>query len=230
VDVRTGAKAKAVRAENGAVTIELDDGESVSGGEILVAIGRTARTSGIGLESLGIEVERWLGVDDQLRVDGSDWLYAIGDVNGRALFTHMGKYQGRIAADQILGKEVAATAGERALPRVTFTDPEVAAVGPTLAEAKEAGIDARAVDVETSATAGASFKGRNAPGTTRIIVDENRRVIVGATFIGAETADFLHAATVAVVGEVPLDELWHAVPAYPTRSEVWLKLMEEYGL
>jgi pyruvate/2-oxoglutarate dehydrogenase complex dihydrolipoamide dehydrogenase (E3) component len=230
VDVRTGAKAKAVRAENGAVTIELDDGESVSGGEILVAIGRTARTSGIGLESLGIEVERWLGVDDQLRVDGSDWLYAIGDVNGRALFTHMGKYQGRIAADQILGKEVAATAGERALPRVTFTDPEVAAVGPTLAEAKEAGVDARAVDVETSATAGASFKGRNAPGTTRIIVDENRRVIVGATFIGAETADFLHAATVAVVGEVPLDELWHAVPAYPTRSEVWLKLMEEYGL
>jgi pyruvate/2-oxoglutarate dehydrogenase complex dihydrolipoamide dehydrogenase (E3) component len=230
VDVRTGAKAKAVRPENGAVTIELDDGESVSGGEILVAIGRTARTSGIGLESLGIEVERWLGVDDQLRVDGSDWLYAIGDVNGRALFTHMGKYQGRIAADQILGKEVAATAGERALPRVTFTDPEVAAVGPTLAEAKEAGIDARAVDVETSATAGASFKGRNAPGTTRIIVDENRRVIVGATFIGAETADFLHAATVAVVGEVPLDELWHAVPAYPTRSEVWLKLMEEYGL
>jgi pyruvate/2-oxoglutarate dehydrogenase complex dihydrolipoamide dehydrogenase (E3) component len=230
VDVRTGAKARAVRAENGAVTIELDDGESVSGGEILVAIGRTARTSGIGLESLGIEVERWLGVDDQLRVDGSDWLYAIGDVNGRALFTHMGKYQGRIAADQILGKEVAATAGERALPRVTFTDPEVAAVGPTLAEAKEAGIDARAVDVETSATAGASFKGRNAPGTTRIIVDENRRVIVGATFIGAETADFLHAATVAVVGEVPLDELWHAVPAYPTRSEVWLKLMEEYGL
>jgi pyruvate/2-oxoglutarate dehydrogenase complex dihydrolipoamide dehydrogenase (E3) component len=210
--------------------VEFENGQSVSAEELLVAIGRTARTAGIGLESVGVEVGRWLEVDDQLRVDGSDWLYGVGDVTGRALFTHMGKYQARIAADNILGKEVAATAERRALPRVTFTDPEVAAVGPTLAAVQEAGINARAVDVETSATAGASFKGRNAPGTTRIVVDEDRRVIVGATFVGAETADFLHAATIAVVGEVPLEDLWHAVPAYPTRSEVWLKLMEEYGL
>jgi pyruvate/2-oxoglutarate dehydrogenase complex dihydrolipoamide dehydrogenase (E3) component len=230
VAVRAGTKASAVRAEDGAVTVEFENGQSVSAEELLVAIGRTARTAGIGLESVGVEVGRWLEVDDQLRVDGSDWLYGVGDVTGRALFTHMGKYQARIAADNILGKEVAATAERRALPRVTFTDPEVAAVGPTLAAVQEAGINARAVDVETSATAGASFKGRNAPGTTRIVVDEDRRVIVGATFVGAETADFLHAATIAVVGEVPLEDLWHAVPAYPTRSEVWLKLMEEYGL
>jgi dihydrolipoamide dehydrogenase len=230
VGVRTGTKANAVRAENGGVIVELEDGDTVRGDELLVAIGRTARTEGIGLETVGVEVDRWLEVDDQLRVNGSDWLYAIGDVNGRALLTHMGKYQARIAADRILGKDVAATAERRALPRVTFTDPEVAAVGRTLAAAQEAGINARAVDVETSATAGASFHGRNAPGTTRIVVDEDRRVIVGATFVGAETADFVHAATIAVVGEVPLEELWHAVPAYPTRSEVWLKLMEEYGL
>jgi dihydrolipoamide dehydrogenase len=230
VGVRTGTKANAVRAENGGVIVELEDGDTVRGDELLVAIGRTARTEGIGLETVGVEVDRWLEVDDQLRVNGSDWLYAIGDVNGRALLTHMGKYQARIAADRILGKDVAATAERRALPRVTFTDPEVAAVGRTLAAAQEAGINARPVDVETSATAGASFHGRNAPGTTRIVVDEDRRVIVGATFVGAETADFVHAATIAVVGEVPLEELWHAVPAYPTRSEVWLKLMEEYGL
>jgi pyruvate/2-oxoglutarate dehydrogenase complex dihydrolipoamide dehydrogenase (E3) component len=230
VDVRTGTKASAVRAGDGVVTVGFENGESVSAQELLVAIGRTARTAGIGLESVGVEVERWLEVDDQLRVDGLDWLYGVGDVNGRALFTHMGKYQARIAADHILGKEVAATAERRALPRVTFTDPEVAAVGPTLAAAQEAGITARAVDVETSGTAGASFHGRNAPGTTRIVVDEDRRVIVGATFVGVETGEWLHAATVAVVGEVPLDELWHAVAAYPTRSEVWLKLMEEYGL
>jgi dihydrolipoamide dehydrogenase len=230
VGVRTGTKANAVRAENGGVIVELEDGDTVRGDELLVAIGRTARTEGIGLETVGVEVDRWLEVDDQLRVNGSDWLYAIGDVNGRALLTHMGKYQARIAAVRILGKDVAATAERRALPRVTFTDPEVAAVGRTLAAAQEAGINARAVDVETSATAGASFHGRNAPGTTRIVVDEDRRVIVGATFVGAETADFVHAATIAVVGEVPLEELWHAVPAYPTRSEVWLKLMEEYGL
>ena len=142
----------------------------------------------------------------------------------------MGKYQGRIAAEHILGKEVAATAERQGSPRVTFTDPQVAAVGRTLAAAKEDGVNARAVDVETSGTAGASFHGRNTAGTTRIVVDEDRRVIVGATFVGFETAEWLHAATIAVVGEVPLDELWHAVPAYPTRSEVWLKLMEAYGL
>jgi pyruvate/2-oxoglutarate dehydrogenase complex dihydrolipoamide dehydrogenase (E3) component len=230
VDVRTGTRAGAVRAENGSVTVELEGGGSVSGEEILVAIGRTARTTGIGLESVGVEVERWLEVDDQMRVGASDWLYAVGDVNGRALLTHMGKYQGRIAGDHILGREVVATADRIGAPRVTFTDPEVAAVGRTLAAALEDGVNARAVDVETAGTAGASFRGRNTPGTSRIVVDEDRRLIVGATFVGAETGEWVHAATVAIVGQVPIDELWHAVPAYPTRSEVWLKLMESYGL
>ena len=230
VDVRTGSKARAVHGQNGHVTVELEDGQSVGGEEILVAVGRSARTHGIGLESVGVEVDRWLEVDDQMRVGGSAWLYAVGDVNGRALLTHMGKYQARIAADHVLGKDVVATADRQGSPQVTFTDPSVAAVGRTLAAAREDGIDARAVDVETSRTAGASFHGRNTSGTTRIVVDESRRVIVGATFVGSETAEFLHAATIAVVGEVPLDELWHAVPAYPTRSEVWLKLMEAYGL
>jgi pyruvate/2-oxoglutarate dehydrogenase complex dihydrolipoamide dehydrogenase (E3) component len=230
IDVRAGTKASAVRAEAGGVLVELEGGDSVRGEELLVAIGRTARTDGIGLDSVGVEVERWLEVDDRMRVGGSDWLYAVGDVNGRALLTHMGKYQARIAADHILGKDVTAMADREGFPRVTFTDPEVAAAGLTLAAAKEEGINARAVDVETSATAGASFHGRNTPGTTRLVVDEDRRVIVGATFVGSETGEFLHAATVAIAGEVPLDELWHAVPAYPTRSEVWLKLMEAYGL
>jgi pyruvate/2-oxoglutarate dehydrogenase complex dihydrolipoamide dehydrogenase (E3) component len=229
-DVRTGAKAMRVRGDRGAVTVELEGSGSVSGEELLVAVGRKARTDGIGLESVGVEVDRWLEVDDQLRVAGSEWLYAVGDVNGRSLLTHMGKYQGRIAADHILGKDVAATAERRGSPRVTFTDPQVAAVGQTLAAAREAGITARAVDVATSGTAGGSFHGRNAPGTTRIVVDEDRRVVVGATFVGPETAEWLHAATIAVAGEVPLEILWHAVPAFPTRSEVWLKAMEEYGL
>jgi pyruvate/2-oxoglutarate dehydrogenase complex dihydrolipoamide dehydrogenase (E3) component len=229
-DVRTGAMATRVRGQDGRVTVELEGGDAVSGEELVVAVGRKARTKGIGLETVGIEVDRWIEVDDQLRVDGSDWLYAVGDVNGRALLTHMGKYQARIAADHILGKEVAATADKRGSPRVTFTDPEVAAVGQTLAAAEEAGVNARAVDVPTSSTAGASFHGRDMPGTTRIVVDEDRRVIVGATFVGPETAEWLHAATIAVAGAVPLESLWHAVPAFPTRSEVWLKLMEEYGL
>jgi pyruvate/2-oxoglutarate dehydrogenase complex dihydrolipoamide dehydrogenase (E3) component len=232
VDVRTAAKATAVRRESGRVVVELEGGESVEGAEFLVAVGRKPRSEEIGLETVGVEPgERgFLEVDDQLRVDDSDWLYAIGDVNGRALLTHMGKYQARIAADHILGKDVAATEEHRGSPQVTFTDPQVAAVGKTLEEAQEAGINARAVDVDTGGTAGASFIGRDAPGTSRIVVDEDRRILVGATFVGVETADFLHAATIAVVGEVPLEKLWHAVPAFPSRSEVWLNLLQEYGL
>jgi dihydrolipoamide dehydrogenase len=151
-------------------------------------------------------------------------------VNGRALLTHTGKYQARICADHILGNEVAATRDRDGAPQVVFTEPQVASVGETLASAREAGIRANAVDVITSGTAGASFYGRDVPGTSRIVVDEDRRVIVGATFVGPDIAEWLHAATIAVVGEVPLESLWHAIAAYPTRSEVWLKLLEEYGL
>jgi pyruvate/2-oxoglutarate dehydrogenase complex dihydrolipoamide dehydrogenase (E3) component len=230
VDVRTGTEAKSVRRAAERIVVELDAGDTIEAIEILVAVGRKARTEGIGLESVGIEPDGFLEVDDQLRVDGSDWLYGIGDVNGRALLTHMGKSQARIAADHILGKEVAATEERRGSPRVTFTEPQVAAVGKTLEGARKAGIRARAVDVETAGTAGASFVGKGAAGTSRLVVDEERRVVVGATFVGPETADFLHAATVAVVGEVPLERLWHAVPAFPTRSEVWLNLLQEYGL
>jgi dihydrolipoamide dehydrogenase len=230
VDVRLSARASAVRPHDGRVMVELEGGDSLEGEELLLAVGRRPRTEEIGLDTVGIEPGGWLEVDDKLRVGGWDWLYAIGDVNGRALLTHMGKYQGRIAGDHILGKDVAATAERRGSPRVIFTDPHVAAVGHTFAAAQEAGIRARAVDVPTSGTAGASFHGRNVPGTTRIVVDEERRVIVGATFVGPETADFLHAATITVMGQVPLERLWHAVPAFPTRSEIWLKLMESYGL
>jgi pyruvate/2-oxoglutarate dehydrogenase complex dihydrolipoamide dehydrogenase (E3) component len=230
VDVRTDTRASSVQARNGEVVVDLEGGGSVSGEQLLVAVGRRPRTEEIGLDTVGINPGGYLNVDDQLRVEGSEWLSAVGDVNGRALLTHMGKYQGRIAADHILGKQVAASSHDGAVPRVVFTEPQVAAVGRTLADAREAGIHARAVDVPTAANAGASFHGRNAPGTTRLVVDEDRRVVVGATFVGPETADFLHAATIAVVGEVPLERLWHAVPTFPTRSEVWLKLLEEYGL
>ena len=111
-----------------------------------------------------------------------------------------------------------------------FTDPQVGAVGLTLAAAREAGLTVRAVDVDTSGNAGGSFVGRGAPGTARIVVDEDRRVVVGATITGSEVAEALHAATIAVVGKVPLEDLWHAVPSFPTRSELWLRLLEAYGM
>ena len=229
VDVRLATEVSAV-GRNGAVRVELGD-ESVEADEILVAIGRTPRTADIGLDTLGIEPGGHLRVDESLRVPGHEtWLYAVGDVNGRALLTHMGKYQARLAADSILGKDVQLRSDGGASPRVIFTDPQVGAVGLTLAAASEEALPVRAVDVETSGNAGGSFVGRGAPGTARLVVDEERGVVVGATITGSEVAEALHAATIAVVGKVPLEDLWHAVPSFPTRSELWLRLLEEYGM
>jgi dihydrolipoamide dehydrogenase len=232
VQVRCGSKATAVRrGDGGEVTIEIDGQEPVTADELIVAVGRTPHTDDLGVDSVGLEPGKYIGVDDQMRVEGvnGDWLYAIGDVNGRVLLTHMGKYQARAAADVILGGDSRVTWDGPISPRVVFTDPQVAAVGHTVASAEKAGLNVRAVDRELSMNAGASFYGKDTPGRVRMLVDEDRRVVVGMTFVGFEVLDFLHAATIAVVGEVPLDTLWHAIPSFPTRSEVWLNLFEEYG-
>jgi pyruvate/2-oxoglutarate dehydrogenase complex dihydrolipoamide dehydrogenase (E3) component len=232
VEIHLGTSATAVRAEHGEVTIELDSGGPLRADQLLVAIGRALNTTDIGVETIGREPGKPIEVDDSMRAE--DWLYAIGDVNGRALLTHMGKYHARIAADVILEEGSAclpSTARGSLSPRVIFTDPHVAAVGYTLDAAQQDGLNVRAVDVPTQGSAGASFYGRDSTrGTTRLVVDDDRNVIVGATFTGPEVADFLHAATIAVVGEVPLDRLFHAVPAFPTRSEVWLYLLEALGI
>jgi dihydrolipoamide dehydrogenase len=230
IEIKIGSFAASVARENGAVSVTLENGEVVEGSELLAAVGRRVNTADLGLESIGLEPGKPVEVDEAMRAN--DWLYAIGDANGRVLLTHMGKYQGRIAADAILGRgaRVDPHADGALSPRVIFTDPNVSAVGHTLASAQEAGLEVRAVDHPSSSVAGGSFYGRNAPGTSRIVVDERRRVLVGATFCGAEVAEWLHAATIAVVAEVPLEKLWHAVPSFPTRSEVWLRLLESYGL
>jgi len=231
VAVRT--RGKAVRAErvDDEVTLTLEEGERIAGDELLVAIGRRPLTATLGLETVGLEPGRPIPVGRDMSVPGLEWLYAIGDVNGRSLLTHMGKYQARIAARNILGgNERAETKAHGALaPRVVFTDPQVAAVGHTHASAQIAGLNVTTVDHPTGAVAGASFYGRNAPGTARLVIDREREVIVGATFTGPEVAEFLHAATIAIVGEVPIEKLRHAVPAFPTRSEVWSRLLDKYG-
>ncbi len=229
VDVRLGVSATRI-TRDGAFAIALDDGSRIDADELLVALGREPGTHGIGVEALGFQPGMPLPVADDLRVPGHDWLFAIGDVNGRAQLTHMGKYQGRIAADAILGRKARLRSDGAQSPRVIFTDPQVGAVGLTLAAAQEAGIKVRHVDVETSDNAGGSFVGHGARGTSRLVVDEGRGVVVGATITGAEVAEALHAATIAVVAEVSLDDLWHAVPSFPTRSELWLHLLEAYGL
>jgi pyruvate/2-oxoglutarate dehydrogenase complex dihydrolipoamide dehydrogenase (E3) component len=234
VQVRTGVRIERVTRDGGQgpATVTLAGGDTVTAAELVVAAGRHVPLDDLGLDTVGVQGDDrgFLAVEDTMRIPGNDWLYVVGDANGRALLTHMGKYQARVAADHILGRPTALRSDGGRSPRVTFTEPQVAAVGYTLSDALAAGIQARAVDATTSGNAGGSFYGRGAPGTSRIVIDDERGIIVGATITGAEIADFLQAATIAVIGEVPLSTLWHAVPPFPTRSEVWLRLLENAGL
>lgn len=227
VQIRTGRKAtKVEQSDDGMVTVHMDDGSTATGERLLVALGREPSTKDVGIEVVGLEPGKLVEVDEHHRVPGHEWLYALGDVNGIALFTHMGKYQARLAADHVLGSDHSAEHGAngKLSPRVVFTEPQVAAVGHTSDTAAEAGIEVDIVETSTSGNAGGSFYGRNAKGTTRWLVDRERDVVIGCTITGAEVADFLHAATIAIVGEIPLARLRHAVPSFPTRSEIWLGL------
>jgi dihydrolipoamide dehydrogenase len=236
ISVVAGARMIGARreGEDGPVTAELEGGGTAVGDEILVAVGRRPLTTDVGLDAVGLEPGSYVEVDDSMRVIGvpRDWLYAVGDVNGRALLTHTGKYQARIAGDHIAGRSANTVAyGDKvAIPRVIFTDPNVAAVGLTEAQARAKGLQIRSVEYNIGHVAAAAARGRGYRGTCRLVIDDDRRVIVGATFVGPEAGELLHAATIAIVAEVTLDQLWHAIPAFPTLSEVWLRLLEEYGL
>ncbi|GAA5026218.1 dihydrolipoyl dehydrogenase family protein [Actinopolymorpha pittospori] len=244
VTVRTGTTVQSVTKEgDGPIHIATNLGEVVAD-VVLCACGREPQTQDLGLETIGLEPGSWLDVDDSLRVNGVEggWLYSAGDANHRALFTHQGKYQARIAGDAIAARArgehaapvawspFAATADHQALPAVVFTDPEVAIVGLTEQRAREQGMTVKVAEYEIGNVAGASLRADGYTGHAKIVVDQERLVIVGFTAIGPGVGEILQAATVAIVGEVPLDRLWHAVPAYPTMNEVWLRLLETYGL
>ncbi|WP_308258684.1 dihydrolipoyl dehydrogenase family protein [Saccharothrix obliqua] len=237
VTVRLGVRATGVSAVDGGVGLALSDGSSVSGAHLLVATGRRPATTDLGVELFGHTAGHALPVDDTGRVEGVDWLYAAGDVTGRAPLTHQGKYAARAvgtaivtgATDPAPWTAPVATADHTAVPQVVFTDPEVASVGRTAAEARAAGLTIRVVDLDI-AVAGSSLHADGYRGKARMVVDETTRTLVGVTFVGPDTAELLHAATIAIVGGVTVDRLWHAVPAYPTISEVWLRLLEAYGL
>jgi dihydrolipoamide dehydrogenase len=238
VDLRLSVNVSEATRSGGEVTLALDDGTSVSCDEVLSAIGRYPKTGDIGLSTVGLADGSWLSADDTLRVTDvpGGWLYAAGDVNHRALLTHMGKYQARICGDAIaaraVGREPAVRdlASARCVPQVIFTLPEVAAVGVTAEQAAEAGLRVRVVEYEIGDVAGANLFADGYQGRAQMVVDEDRSVIVGMTLVGPGVGEMIHAATIAVVGEVPLRSLWHAVPSYPTMSELWLRLLETYGL
>ena len=234
ITVVTGVRMTAARrlGSGGPVVANVADGREFTGDEILVAVGRRPATAGIGLERAGLEPGRPVLVDGQLRAVGvpGGWLYAIGDCNGLAPLTHMGKYHGRIAAAAILGAEVADVASHGIVPRVTFTDPQVCAVGHTAAEARAAGLHITEVSTPTGEVPGAYTQGNGIRGTCQLVIDDDRRTVAGATFTGPGLQELLHSATVAICGGVTVDRLWHAVPSFPTVSEVWLHLLEAYGL
>jgi pyruvate/2-oxoglutarate dehydrogenase complex dihydrolipoamide dehydrogenase (E3) component len=233
IGVRLGILLAAARRDgtDGPVRATLADGQEVVADEVLVAAGRRPRTTDLGLEVVGLVPGQPVQVDDRLRaaeVPG-EWLYAIGDCTGLAPFTHMGKYQARIAADVIAGRDVRDRASRDVVPRVTFTDPQVCAVGLTAAEATERGMAVRVVDVDTGEVPGSYVLGEGLGGTTRLVIDEQQGVLVGVTITGSGVQELLHSATVAVGARVPLTQLWHAVPAFPTVAEVWLHALEAAG-
>src|SRR5918996_657715 len=231
---------------NEPINIELDNGTMIEADELLVAVGRTPKTGDIGLETVGLKPQQWLDVDDTCLVQGlgeNDWLYAIGDINHRALLTHMGKYQGRACAKAILAwargtaiddhsewSRSAARADHDMVPQVIFTDPQVASVGLTEKDARRLGLNTRSIDSEMGTVVGAQLHTDGYVGHARLVIDEDKHIIVGATFIGPQVSELLHSATVAIVGQVPIDRLWHAVPSFPTVSEVWIQLLENYDL
>jgi dihydrolipoamide dehydrogenase len=248
IDVRLGFLASRVERpiEGGPVTVYSDDGSRIEADEILVATGRRANAGDIGLgtvtpESGGPVPEGPVLVDSSMRATGvpGGWLYAIGDVNGRNLLTHMGKYQARVCADAIAararglpedGEALRDTADDLGAPQAIFTDPQVCAVGRTESVARANGFAVRTVEYDMAAVKGAALQADDYMGRVKAVVEENRRTLLGLTLVGPAVVDHLHAATIAVTAQVPLDQLWHAVPAFPTVSEFWLELLEAYGL
>jgi pyruvate/2-oxoglutarate dehydrogenase complex dihydrolipoamide dehydrogenase (E3) component len=245
VDVRAGVSVRALSRPNpeGPVTLELDDDTQLQVDEVLFATGRAPLTDDIGLATIGLTPGSWLDVDDTCRVPAVDdgWLYAAGDVNHRALLTHQGKYQGRIAGAAIGARAArtpldtepwgthATTADHYAVPQAFFTDPEAAAVGLTVEQAEQAGHHVRTVDIEIGdVVKGAQLFADGYTGRARMVVDEDQRYLLGVTLVGPGVTEMLHSATIAVAGQVPIARLWHAVPCFPTISELWLRLLEGY--
>jgi dihydrolipoamide dehydrogenase len=257
VDVRLNTGTERVsRNGDGSFAVELADGGTIRAERLLVATGRRPSLGGLGLETVGLGAEE--GPVPQLRTDttglveglnqslddGGDapWLYAVGDAAGKVMLTHQGKYSARATGDAIAARakgelhgtpapwsRFAQTANDHAVPNVVFTDPELASVGRSVEQAQQDGYNVSSVELPIS-VAGSSLHSEHYEGWAQLVVDEDRKVLLGATFAGPDVAELLHAATIAVVGQVPLDRLWHAVPSYPTISEVWLRLLEQYGL
>ncbi|MGP9681595.1 dihydrolipoyl dehydrogenase family protein [Brachybacterium sp. AOP3-A1-3] len=237
------------RIHGGRVTLQVKDAQGpreISGDEVLVATGRTPRLADVGLESLGLSAEDVTGAehprtDSSVGDDSADdssgstalpsWLHAVGDASGDAPLTHWGKYRARVIGQAIragsTGGHLEPVPEVVPVPQVVFTDPQVTSAGLTEEAAREAGHDVVTAQVPFGGSAGSALLRDDVTGTAQLVVDRTTRTLVGATFVGPEASELIHAATIAIVGQVPVHVLRHAVPSYPTSSELWLRLLEE---
>jgi pyruvate/2-oxoglutarate dehydrogenase complex dihydrolipoamide dehydrogenase (E3) component len=226
-EVRLNTEVSRVEKRDGKLSLTLTRGEPLQVDAVLVATGRRPATEDLGLGTIGLSEKKSVEVDDRLRAKGveGDWLYAVGDLNGRAPLTHMGKYQARVAAAVIAGEDTQ-LADDAPTPQVLFTQPQAASVGLTREQAEQSGQRIRVADVPYASAAGSSLLGEGIEGKARLVISEDDEVVVGATFVGPLAGELLHAATIAITARVPLSMLWHAVPSFPTVSELWLRLLE----
>lgn len=235
VEVRFGAEVRSAtrpdpastglgRIHGGPVALSLGDGSALGADEVLVATGRRPALGSVGLDAVGLSPE------DVLSGELPGWLHAVGDAGGAAPLTHVGKYHARV-----LGTRLAAEAGGRGdrpapevvpVPQAVFTQPQAASVGQTEAQAREDGVEVVVSEVPYNAAAGTALLRDTVQGSAKIVVDRRTGALVGATFVGPEAAEQLHAATVAITGAVPVHVLRHAIPSFPTASELWLQLLE----
>lgn len=214
VEVRVATSAVAVTHHGDNFTVELADGTRVTAERLLVATGRRADLARVGAAVAGVPADaRWIPVDDRLRV--TDGVWAVGDITGKGAFTHVAMYQSAIAVADILGASSPA-ATYRALPRVTFTDPEVGSVGLSEAAAGDAGIDVAVGTAAVPSTARGWIHKVGNDGFIKLIVDRRRSVLVGATSVGPVGGEVLGMLTLAVHGEIPIDTLRSMIYAYPT--------------
>ncbi|MDP8978470.1 MAG: NAD(P)/FAD-dependent oxidoreductase [Actinomycetota bacterium] len=225
VTVRTGVRVSRARRDGSGVAVELDDGSTVGTDVLVTVTGRRPRVGDLGLETLGVDPSgEGVPVDDRCRV--ADGVWAVGDVTGVALFTHVAKYQGRVVADNILGRP--RTADYRAIPRVVFCDPEAAAVGMTADAASDAGVDVATATVDLAATIARPVTYERHPrGSLGLVADRRRRVLVGAWAVCPLAGEWIHQAGLAIRAEVGLDTLLDTVAQFPTYSEGYLTAVQQ---
>ncbi len=229
ITIHTGRTVTRAQPVAGGALITLDDGTQVETDVVILGAGRGPRTAGLGLEAAGVTLTGRGGIAVDDRCQAGPGLWAVGDVTGVALFTHVAKYQGRVVADNILGRGRAAS--YEGIPRVVFADPEIAAVGLTAAQAASRGISTATAEISVADSADRSWTYERDPrGAVGLLADRDRGVLVGAWAVAPLAGEWIHQAALAIRARIPIGTLLDQVAQYPTYSESYLVALEQLGL